>query len=200
MGRRLEAVVTAGSKEAVWRQKTTCLPASPPSTKPTMASLPILLLFLFHGIEAQTEQTVDAPRTGALHNILGNVLHIKHALMDNNGEIKVDHFSLVIQRLDSVDSEVELIIQAAIGVNKTLNQLVKEDESLRNRQSAEAVLQVIQLLMVILYFLVIGIAYLVKCFEKARAKQLEQNLQEMEERLQERKNKRRSASKPPKEL
>ena len=81
-----------------------------------------------------------------------------------------------------------------------MNQLVEENETLRNRQAAAAVLQVIQFFMVILYFLVIGIAYLVKCFEKARAKQLEQNLPEMAERLQERKNKRRSAGKPPKEL
>ena len=86
-----------------------------------------------------------------------------------------------------MDSEVELIIQAAIGFNKILNQLVEENETLRNRQAAAVVLQVTQFLMVILYSLVIGIVYLVKYFKVQQAKQLEQNLQEMEERLQERK-------------
>ena len=142
-----------------------------------MIFLPILFLFL--GIEAQ--QTA-APLVCQL-------------ITDNLG----DSHDTLVARLDSVDSQVELVTQAAIGFNKTLNQLVVENETLRNRQAAAAVLQVTQFLMVILYFLMIGIVYLVKCFKTQQAKQLEQNLQEMEERLQERKNKRRSAGRPPKE-
>ena len=100
-----------------------------------MARLPILLLFLFHGIEAQEGQTVNvaalqtsldnlhsalfgtkdqAPRTGVLADTLGNVYGIIEFLSDDDHTTLADHFSPVIQRLNSVDSEVELIIQAAI--------------------------------------------------------------------------------------
>ena len=167
-----------------------------------MARLPILLLFLFHGIEAKEGQLVNV---AALQTSLDNLHSTLFGSKEHHPRFGIMADTLgnvgrIIQRLDSVDSEIELITQAAVGFNKTLNQLVEENETLRNRQAAAAVLQVIQFLMVILYFLVIWIAYLVKCFEKAQAKQLEQNLQEMEERLQERKTKRRSANEPPKEL
>ena len=82
---------------------------------------------------------------------------------------------------------VELIIQAATGFNKTLNQLVEENKTLRNRQAAAAAISVCQLLIVIIYLMVIGIIYIVKCFKEQQAKQLEQNLELMESRLQERK-------------
>ena len=62
-----------------------------------------------------------------------------------------------------------------------------------------AAISVSQLLIVIIYLLVIGVSYLVKCFKKQQEKQLVENLELMESRLQERKNKRRSASRPPKE-
>ena len=155
-----------------------------------MARLPVLLLSLFHGIEAQEGQTANE---AALQTSLDNLHSALFGTKDQAPRIGIladtpGNVYGIVARLDSVDSEIELITQAAIGFNKTLNQLVEENETLRNRQAAAAVLQVIQFLMVILYFLVIGIAYLVKCFEKARAKQLEQNLQEMEERLQERKH------------
>ena len=85
------------------------------------------------------------------------------------------------------------------SMHKTLNQLVEENKTLRNRQAAAAAISVCQLLIVIIYLLVIGVIYIVKCFKIQQAKQLEQNLQEMEERLQERKSKRRSSDRPPKE-
>ena len=94
---------------------------------------------------------------------------------------------------------VELIIQAATGFNKTLNHLVEENKTLKGRQAAAAGISVCQLLIVIIYLLVIGIIYIVKCFKEQQAKQLEQNLELMEGRLQERKSKRRSAGRPPKE-
>ena len=77
---------TAGSTKAVWRQNTTCLPASTPSTKPTMARLPILLLSLSHGIAAQAQQTVDqaARLELALNDIRNDVLARNNVLVDNN--------------------------------------------------------------------------------------------------------------------
>ena len=140
------------------------------------------------------------PAAATVDSLVPRLNHNYAILLDVESNISHNHGQL-LNRLDSVDSEVELIIQAAIGFNKTLNQLVEENETLRNRQAAAAVLQVTQFLMVILYFFVIGIVYLMKCFKVQQAKQLEQNLQEMEKRLQERrkKNNRRSAGKPPKE-
>ena len=163
----------------------TFLPASLPSTK-SACYCPFLVQFLFHGIAAQAQAQAEQTVSPQAPTVDPKLDHQYAILLEVEGNISANHASLVA-RLNSQDSEVELIIQAAIGFNKTLNQLVEENETLRNRQAAAAVLQVTQFLMVILYFLVIGIVYLVKCFKVQQAKQLEQNLQEMEERLQERK-------------
>ena len=112
-------------------------------------------------------------------------------LVDNNEKIKANHVSLVV-RLGSVDWEVELIIQAAIGFDKTLNELQDDIQTVKQRQAAAAVLSVCQLLIFLVYLGTIGINYLVRCFKVQQAKQLEQNLQEMEERLRERKKTRGS--------
>ena len=82
---------------------------------------------------------------------------------------------------------VELIIQAATGFNKTLNKLVEENKTLKQRQAAAAVISVCQLLLFLAYLGTIGISYLVKCFKKQQEKQLVENLEHMEARLQERK-------------
>ena len=75
---------------------------------------------------------------------------------------KLNHqFAILLE----VESNVELIIQAAIGFNRTLDQLVEENETLRNRQAAAAVLSVCQLLIFLVYLVTIGISYLVKCFK-----------------------------------
>ena len=72
---------TYGSTEAVWRQRTTFLPASLLSTKPTMAGLPILFLFLFQGIaaqaQAQAEPTVS-PREPTIDRKLDHQFDILH--------------------------------------------------------------------------------------------------------------------------
>ena len=93
-------------------------------------------------------------------------------------------------RLDSVILEVqsvELIIQAATGFNKTLNQLVEENKTLKGRQAAAAALQVCQFFIAIIYLLVIGISCLVKCFKKKQEQKLVENLELMKSHLQERK-------------
>ena len=116
------------------------------------------ILFLFHGIAAQAQQTVN-PRPATVDRKLD---HLFANLGVVDGNINDNHETLVA-RQDSVDSEVELIIQAAIGFNKTLNKLVEENTTLRNRQAAAAVHQINQFLLVIFYFLVIGIVYHKTC-------------------------------------
>ena len=90
-------------------------------------------------------------------------------------------------RLDSVILEVqsvELIIQAATGFNKTLNQQQDDLQTVKGRQAAAAAISVCQLLLVVAYLATIGIIYIVKCFKKQQA----ENLELIESRLQERKN------------
>ena len=109
---------------------------------------------------------------------------------------------ILAARLDSVILEVqsvELIIQATTGFNKTLNQLQDDLQTVKGRQAAAAAVAVFQCVIFLAYLGTIGISYLVKCFKKQQEKQLVENLELMESRLQERKNKRRSASRPPKE-
>ena len=65
---------------------------------------------------------------------------------------------------------------------------------MKGRQAAAAAISVGQLLIFLAYIGTIGINYLVKCFKKQQEKQLVENLELMESRLQERKTKRRSAA------
>ena len=141
--------------------------------------------------EFQESAESAARRSNSTSSYFQNVL-VKIEESDQNLAAKLDSVILEVQ-------SVELIIQAATGFNKTLNQLVEENKTLRNRQAAAAAISVCPLLIVIIYLLVIGITYIVKCCKEQQAKQLEQNLELIESRLQERKSKRRSASRPPKE-
>ena len=85
------------------------------------------------------------------------------------------------------------------GLNKALNQLQDDLQTMKGRQSAAAAISVSQLLLVIAYLCVIGGIEIVKCFKKQQEKRLVLNLELMESCLQERKSKRRSADRPPKE-
>ena len=80
-----------------------------------------------------------------------------------------------------------------------MNQLQDDLQTMKGRQLAAAAISVSQLLLVIAYLCVIGGIKIEKCFKKQQEKQLVANLELMESRLQERKNKRRSAGRPPKE-
>ena len=93
-----------------------------------------------------------------------------------------------------LDDKLDSVILAANEFNQTLNHLLEENETLRKRQAAAAAISVTQLLIVIIYLLVIGVSYLVKCFKEQQEKKLVESLELMESRLQERKNKRRSAA------
>ena len=79
-------------------------------------------------------------------------------------------------------------------VGNATTQILEELDTLRGRLSAAAVLSVTQLLIVLVYLVVNGILLLVKRCKKHQAKQLEQEVELMENRLQERKTKRRAAT------
>ena len=180
--------------------------------------LPILFLFL-NGVAAQETQKPEVNPSNALffdkmdRLLAGQELQetAEGAARKANSAIsqlrdilaKIEAAEQTIAaRLDGVILEVqsvELIIQAAIGFNETLNQLQDDLQTVKGRQAAAVAISVCQLLLVIAYLGTIGGIYIVKCFKEQQAKQLEQNLELMESRLQERKSKRRSASRPPKE-
>ena len=158
----------------------------------------LLFLNLLHGSCCQTETTDQmlakllAPRTGC---------HTK-AVADTYMNALSRRFTALDGKLEEVVLEaqsVELIIQAATGFNKTLNQLQDDLQTVKGRQAAAAAISVCQLLLVIVYLCVIGGIKIVKVFKKKQEKQLVANLELMESRLQKRKSKRRSAGRPPKE-
>ena len=77
--------------------------------------------------------------------------------------------------------------------NATRN-LLEEIEVLKGRLRIAAILSFTQLVIVVGYFIVIGVLYIKKCVEKHRAAALEVDLLEMESRLASRKAKKRSAA------
>ena len=166
--------------------------------------LPILFLFITGGITQEwcwSDQCAPAPaqaqaqaqaqtQTETTDQKLDRILASIEQKNDYaNGRARnraVEHTKL--------KDELDNVILAANGFNQTLNHLLEENETLRKRQAAAAAISVSQLLIVIIYLLMIGVSYLVKCFKKQQEKQLVENLELMESRLQERKNKRRSAA------
>ena len=100
-------------------------------------------------------------------------------------------------RLNSVILEVqsvELIIQAATGFNKTLNQQQDDLQTVTGRQAASAALQVVQLFLFIGYLLTLSIIYVVRQCKKHRERLAEEEVELIEQKLQERKAKRRAAA------
>ena len=157
--------------------------------------LPILVLFITGCITQAQAQTQTETTDDKLDKLLTG--------QEFQGRVTAS----VCQRLENeatsqrqaLDDKLDSVILAANEFNQTLNHLLEENETLRKRQAAAAAISVTQLLIVIIYLLVIGVSYLVKCFKKQQEKQLVENLELMEARLQDRKNKMRSASRPPKE-
>ena len=171
----------------------------------------LLILFLFlNGAAAQEPQAVLVDKLDKLlagqetlqTHVVADIYQNANGALFRSINAKIEEGDqTLVARLDSIILEVQsvqLIIEAATGFNKTLNQLMAENKTLKRRQAAAAILQVCQFLIVILYFLVVGVIYLVKCVKKQQAEQLEENLEMMDYRLQERKTQRRSAARPPK--
>ena len=88
--------------------------------------------------------------------------------------------------------------QIKFNGNMTLKVLIKieelliEQDILKNRQALGAFVAGLQLAIVLIYLLVVSIKKLVECVNKKREKTLQENLLEMESRLEERKRKNRA--------
>ena len=81
-----------------------------------------------------------------------------------------------------------------INVTETLRQMAAENDKIKGRQAVAGVLGGIQLMLFLVYLGTSVVVAIVKCVKKRQSHQLEEQLQEMEVRLSERKAKRRSAS------
>ena len=100
-------------------------------------------------------------------------------------------FSVILQSLGVAVNENRNSFEV---VGNATSEILQELQTLKGRLSAAAVLSVTQLLIVIVYLVVNGVMLLVKKCRKHQAKQLEEELEMMENRLQERKTKRRAAT------
>ena len=87
----------------------------------------------------------------------------------------------------------EINLQLQVGQNAT-SQLLVELDTLKGRQAASGALQVVQFFLFAGYLLTLTILYIVKNCKQHHARQVEEEVELMEQKLQERKAKRRSAA------
>ena len=73
-------------------------------------------------------------------------------------------------------------------------QVLEELEVLRGRLAAAAVLSLTQLAIVLVYLIVTGVLYFKKCVKKHMKRQAEEEVELMEQKLQERKARRRATA------
>ena len=87
----------------------------------------------------------------------------------------------------------EMNLQPQVGQNAT-SQLLVELDTLRGRQAASAALQVAQFFLFIGYLLTLSIIYVVRKCKKHRERLAEEEVELIEQKLQERKARRRAAA------
>ena len=80
------------------------------------------------------------------------------------------------------------------AVNNTASEILALLDTLKGRQAASAALQVAQFFLFVGYLLTLSVLYAVKKCRQHRARQVEEEFELMEQKLQERKAKRRSAA------
>ena len=81
-------------------------------------------------------------------------------------------------------------------VNNTTSEILALLNTLKGRQAASAALQVVQFFLFVGYLLTLSVLYAVKKCKKHRKRQVEAEVKLMEQKLQERKAKRKAAARP----
>ena len=108
--------------------------------------------------------------------------------------VHYDHWSAETVLFDHLFKEVDKILKAAqVGQNAT-SQLLAELDTLRGCQAVSAALQVGQFLMFIGYLLTLSVIYMVKQCQKHRERLAQEEVELIEQKLQEKKAKRRAAA------
>ena len=115
-----------------------------------------------------------------------------HAILDRGQQV-------ISMKIYSLTEEVErLTVQVGAGFNATIGDLATELYVLKGRQAASAALQVIQFLLFAGYLVALAVNYVVKKCRKHSKKRGEKRGKEkvelLEQRLQERKSRRRAAA------
>ena len=101
----------------------------------------------------------------------------------------------ISMKIYSLTEEVErLTVQVGAGFNATIGDLATELYVLKGRQAASAALQVIQFLLFAGYLVALVVNYVVKKCRKHSKKRGEETVELLEQRLQERKSRRRAAA------
>jgi len=108
--------------------------------------------------------------------------------------VHYNHWSKQSILLEIAFKEVDKILKAAQAGQNATSQLLVELDTLRGRQAASAALQVVQFLLFIGYLLTLSIIYVVKQCKKHRERLAEEEVELIEQKLQERKAKRRAAA------
>ena len=101
----------------------------------------------------------------------------------------------ISMKIYSLTEEIErLTVQIGAGCNATIGDLATELYVLKGRQAASAALQVIQFLLFAGYLVALAVNYVVKKCRKHSKKRGEEKVELLEQRLQERKSRRRAAA------
>ena len=82
------------------------------------------------------------------------------------------------------------------AVHNATRAISEELNTLKGRQAASAALQVAQFFLFVGYLLTLAVLYVVKKCKKHRKRQVEEEVELMEQKLQERKAKRKAAARP----
>ena len=101
----------------------------------------------------------------------------------------------ISEKIYSLTEELQrLANQSDAGCNATIGDLATEVNVLKGRQAASAALQVIQFLLFAGYLITLAVNYVVKKCRKHSKKRGEETVELLEQRLQERKSRRRAAA------
>ena len=118
-----------------------------------------------------------------------------HAILDRGQELHSEGLQDISMKIYSLTEEVErLTVQVGAGCNATIGDLATEVNVLKGRQAASAALQVIQFLLFAGYLITLAVKYVVKKCRKHSKKRGEETVELLEQRLQERKSRRRAAA------
>ena len=130
--------------------------------------------------------------------IIDQLAPIKHAILNLDLDLNVvGQLYLRQTTLLQCEADKKLIIEAALDFNKTMTQLLTLSETVKNRQAASSALQVLQFVLLIVYFIILDIIAICKCFKKFRLEQQEIKMELIERKLQERRKQRKLAARLP---
>ena len=102
--------------------------------------------------------------------------------------------TVIVEGLQSLAEGLQSISELVANQTAAIGNLTTEQNVLKGRQAASAALQVIQFLLFAGYLVTVAVKYVVKECRKHSKKRGEETVELLEQRLQERKSRRRAAA------